>query len=378
MVFPADSRCRRLAWLLAAATAIILTPALSHAADTNPATQRNPASPPSRYLELVTRYRAGEWDATVTELAAWDPGHVRVEGRMLDLLVSPKPLDLAELHEGLLPDWSARVALVESVFLLHTEVFMRGALDRVHTEQAARALKALLKWPGTRPFVQNGSIVLSSLLLARFNASDAQLVLLRHADRTAEVVLALGSISESAAARPDRATPRALVDSRYAATSRFGTLENAGDLYSEALRLDPSLAEARVRLGRVLTERGFTGPAVEHLERARRDAPEGVVRYLAQLFLGAARERQEEWQSAAECYRAALAEYPEAQAARLGLGHALERSGNAEAGWQAVRALFGGAAAPRNPDRDPWWVYFDGQAWQTDERIGRLRGALRR
>jgi tetratricopeptide (TPR) repeat protein len=327
------------------------------------------ATSSSRYLDLVQRYRAGEWVATVTELAQWDPDHVRGEARILSLLVSPLHL-ATELRDN----WNERIALIQGIALMHTEVLVRHGWGQVHFDQAWKALDALRKWPQARPFVQSEHIVLASRLLSLFNAPEAQR-LLGYATRTGEVVLALGSASESAAVRQARIAPEQMLP---ISASGGGRLEHAGRLYEEALRLDPTLAEARVRLGRVLVARAFAGDAVAHLERARREAPEGFLGYLAALFLGAAHEQRRSWDAAAECYRAALAEYPESQAAYLALGHVLEVSGRADEGWRTVRDMFGDALAPRNPERDPWWVYFDGQAWQTEHRLHQMREMIGR
>ena len=159
--------------------------------------------------------------------------------------------------------------------------------------------------------------------------------------------------------------------------ARFGSLEYTGDRFEEALGLDPSLTEARVRLGRVLVARGFADAAIAHLERARREAPDGFLGYLAALFLGAAHEQKRAWEEAGECYRAALREYPEAQAAYVALGHLQHVSGHPDEGWRTLRGLFGDVGAPRNPQRDPWWVYFDAQTWQTEHRIDQMRRMLR-
>ena len=156
--------------------------------------------------------------------------------------------------------------------------------------------------------------------------------------------------------------------------ARFGSLRYTGDRLEEALRLDPTLTEARVRLGRVMVERGYPDAAIAHLERARREAPDGFLRYLAALFLGAAHAQKRAWEQAAECYRAALRQYPEAQAAYVGLGHALQAAGRPdEAGGRCVAVFLETTAEPHRPERDPWWVYFDAQTWQTGHRIEQMR-----
>jgi len=104
------------------------------------------ATSSSRYLDLVQRYRAGEWVATVNELAQWDPDHVRAEAKILSLLVSP--LHLAELRESsLVPDWNERIVLIQGIALMHTEVLVRHGWGQVHFDPTWKALDAFRKWP---------------------------------------------------------------------------------------------------------------------------------------------------------------------------------------------------------------------------------------
>jgi len=326
-------------------------------------------APASSYIDLIRHYRQGDYGATVLELSRWEPARLRAEARRLALSTNSMFDDPRGESEQ---DRKDRLALLEAVVLLHTEVLLRGAWDSTHFDQVWRAVKVLSKWPQAAPFVQSAHIVLGSRLASLFRPDDA-LQLLQSADGSGETLLAIGSLSESAAVR-GIPTP----GSRGFGSTLFGTLRNASETYEAALRLDPSLTEARLRLGRLLVVTGFLDAAVPHLERARREAPEGFLAYLAALFLGAAREQQRSWDVAADCYRAALAEYPESQTAYLALGHVLELAGHPDEGWADVRRMFGEDSAPRNPERDPWWVYFDGQFWQVQHRIDRMRDMMAR
>ena len=116
--------------------------------------------------------------------------------------------------------------------------------------------------------------------------------------------------------------------------------------------------------------------AIGELERARQDAGEGYLFYLASLFLGNAYEQAGERGKAAGCYRKAIGEYPEAQAAYLALARLAESGGLDDVPAGVLAQMFGTEPATR-PERDPWWMYPYGQAWQLQVRIDALRAGVR-
>lgn len=200
----------------------------------------------------------------------------------------------------------------------------------------------------------------------------------------ADILLALGSAREMAlmmlgvppamTAKAPRSPDSAFVTRR---TGRSDELESVADLYRQALDLQPSLVEARVRLGRALCLAGNPREATVELERARRDAGRGYLFYLASLFLGDAYEQVGEHGRAADCYRSAIAEYPEAQAAYLALASLPDGGGQEDTPAKMLAQMFGTEAAKR-PERDPWWMYPYGQAWQFQARIDVLRRMARK
>ncbi len=68
-------------------------------------------------------------------------------------------------------------------------------------------------------------------------------------------------------------------------TMRGRFLAKAEEYHREAIARDPALAEAHVRLGRVLQQRGKLAEARAALEAARRLESPSEIGYLATLFL---------------------------------------------------------------------------------------------
>jgi tetratricopeptide (TPR) repeat protein len=217
----------------------------------------------------------------------------------------------------------------------------------------------------------SGSPVPGAATVAGAAADDPALLLALGSAR--EMVLMMLGASPQVTGRV--AAPRG--SSAVAAPpGRSEELKSVADLYRRALELDPSGVEARVRLGRVLCLAGDAREAAVELKRARQDAGEGYLFYLASLFLGDAYEQVGEHGMAADSYRSAIAEYPEGQAAYLALASVPQ--GAAQAGGPAkVLAQMFGTDAGKRPERDPWWMYPYGQAWQSRARVDVLRGMVR-
>ena len=135
--------------------------------------------------------------------------------------------------------------------------------------------------------------------------------------------------------------------------------------------------EARVRLGRVLYQRGDPSQAAEELAAAaahpQADPP---TRYLAWLFLGAAREAEKRPREAVEAYRAAVALDPESTVAAVALSHALHETGERGAAQDVLRAALSGARCRR--DWDAWWNYRWGRSQEAEARLDALRERVMR
>ena len=117
-------------------------------------------------------------------------------------------------------------------------------------------------------------------------------------------------------------------------------LKSAEKHFREALKFDSSLVEARMRLGRVLQQRGSMQDARTELEAVfgQQDAPP-AIRYLASMFLVDVLEAQGNPAASLARARDLAARYPECQSAHLTLSRAYEARG------QRVAALVRAGAA---------------------------------
>ena len=186
------------------------------------------------------------------------------------------------------------------------------------------------------------------------------------------VGLALGSLHEA------HATPSGLVD---ASAGRQGNLEKwrqeergfrldaALKAYTQTIALDPTLAEAHLRHGRVLQLLGRTSEAAAAFDAVPATADKRW-RYLAEMFRADVAERARDHAAAKTRYQAALAVWPDSQAAVL----ALSRIEASDGEWPAAQARLA-VLAPRAGGRpeDPWWAYAFGQAWRIDAGLATLR-----
>jgi tetratricopeptide (TPR) repeat protein len=132
--------------------------------------------------------------------------------------------------------------------------------------------------------------------------------------------------------------------------------KDAEKAFRDALALDPSTHEARLRLGKLLLDTNRAIEAEPLLAEVDAKATTERQRYLARLFLGRAAERTGRSEDAIRSYRRALEAWPDSQAARLGLAHALEKSSGPGASRELVGALLDPTRRPAQPP-DPWFLY---------------------
>jgi tetratricopeptide (TPR) repeat protein len=223
-----------------------------------------------------------------------------------------------------------------------------------------------------------------TLALQQYHQFEA---LLPHLERSreqfpkdADIRLALGTLDELRATAimlrrvelPKKENPSA----SWRRRQRREYLDKAAAHFRDALSIDNTLAEARVRLGRVLQERGKLPEARRELEAAIAAPPPAVVHYFASLFLGEVLEAQGDGAGAIVRYRETVTRWPECQSAQLALSRAFEAAGDRQAAADALQPLWR-AEAERKCLVDPWWLYNEGQAWRMRSLIEELRGSVK-
>jgi tetratricopeptide (TPR) repeat protein len=399
------------------AVAAFVAPAAAHAQ----------ASVSTPYLDMVARYRAGDHAKAIAEMAAQPTNGLgnRARKDLRDLTCqvlcgiadckrarAEKPAEFERVVEAWTDAMPAAAALhVETAIQAQGEhrrdvadVHRRVALELVElmeTELEKPSAAAPVAPPRPDPRAFTGQTVTTPDTRIARRAQTAQLVTLlsvwllqlrgelapiqaplaRAQQRFPQdpfVPLALGSVHEALA------MPHALAEAsvgrqgnveRWRQEERTFRLEKALEAYRQAIALDPSLAEAHLRLGHALL---LTGKAAD-VEAALAKVPETTTdtrwRYLAELFRADLAESRGDVAAARQRYAAALEVWPQAQAPIL----ALSRLSASEGDWPAAKARLA-SLEPQNGGRfeDPWWAYPFGQAWRLDAAVATLRTLVSR
>lgn len=172
-------------------------------------------------------------------------------------------------------------------------------------------------------------------------------------------------------------------DAKHGIERAESELKEAGKLYRRALDAEPSLVEARIRLGRVLHLLGRHEQAARELQQAVASLGAGstpaedehLLAYYGELFLGASNDALGRDEAARAAYERASALYPDAPSPRLALSRLALRDGrHDEAVAQALQALRR-PAADRDRD-DPWWRYHLAQGRSADTWFDELYASL--
>jgi tetratricopeptide (TPR) repeat protein len=140
----------------------------------------------------------------------------------------------------------------------------------------------------------------------------------------------------------------------FSMRSEVGELRLAADQFEEALKHAPAHPEARLRWGRTLGRLGRHQDAVVELRTARDRLDESMLKYYAELFVGAEEEAVGNLTTAERAYQNARSLFPMAQAPVLALSQLAHRRGERS---EARRIIAEPLAAATTDEDDPWWTY---------------------
>jgi tetratricopeptide (TPR) repeat protein len=192
----------------------------------------------------------------------------------------------------------------------------------------------------------------------------------------AELLLVDGTAAETAGVLGPSMAPAMLNEraSDWRRPDPRSELRRARDAFARALRADPSLVEARLRLGRALSRLGEHAAARAELERVASSASDGESKYLCRLFLARVHDDAGRRADAIRAYQEALAAEPGGQTAAIGLAQLLGRAGDGSAGRELLARSV--AYAPRQGARDPYWSYHAGLVRPGDAALDALRAEM--
>lgn len=324
-----------------------------------------PQPAPGSYAAQVERYRRGDREGALRELAAWDQARLRRE-------VARVRSAAERGRAGTFP--------IEAALMLHTEGALLArqrsqlALFEAGLEQARGYAEMLERQPERADFVRRWRLALGYQLMGWRDPRVRRLLEEggRRFPRDPALHLALGQVAEAQAgfAEPPQ-DPRL---ARLAARDRQAALAAAEAHYRRALEGDPDLEEAHLRLGRVLAQAGRADEAASELAWVLGRARAASLLYLAHLFQGRLHQDAGRLEEAARSYGQAVALDRRSQAAHLALGHVLDALGQGAAASEAWRA----AAAGGGGRVDGWWLYPFGDSHHGGALIDLLRAEVQR
>jgi tetratricopeptide (TPR) repeat protein len=146
--------------------------------------------------------------------------------------------------------------------------------------------------------------------------------------------------------------------------------------FRRALAEAPDHVEARLRLGRVLLQRGRARDAAEELRRAAAAAPDDLLKYYGAMFLGAAEEALGGFDAADAAYARASALLPDAQSPHVARSALARRRGELAGALASLERVF--ELAAEHPDgADPWWAYDIAAGREAEALFDRLTQMVR-
>jgi tetratricopeptide (TPR) repeat protein len=305
------------------------------------------------YRDLLEDYVEGRGEDAVATLVTWPTDAVAGLARHIDSSDGARARAAAMLHTE--AAWALLASRENAQAPAHLEI-ARGILER--TGRGSDFRRDWLLAVGFQMQARNDR---ATEALRLFLECEVAFPL------AAEAWLAAGTVYEWSA------FPDGLGGQRVArATSDL--VEEAKRQYRQALAIDPSLAEARLRLGRTLQRSGDPDQAREELRRVVDQGGGGSTEALAHLFLGELLERRGETEEAVREYRNALGQDPTLQQAALAVAAILWRGGDRTG---AVLVLGTALRGGRPAGLPSWLAYHLGLGLRAAPAIEALRRTAR-
>jgi tetratricopeptide (TPR) repeat protein len=293
----------------------------------------------------------------IEALGATDPvRHSRVQAlhRAVVIRLTERLDQIATVRDA--PAEFAHLATLGRHLLVWALQFLRDApgLDKV--------LDALAKSAPPDPELALARAILEEFRMLPEHIASAE----RGAERAAERSGSIGG----GASRTIETTPT--IDERTREEPDLLRLAAAAArAYERALEVKPAGAETHLRLARLQTMLGRHAEADRQLEQALALAPDVRQQYLAALFLGDLRERQDRPADAIAAYTRALQLWPGSQAPVLALARLQVLAGQPDAGRATLRDIH--AERDMRERSDPWLGYDGGAGFRVPAALVALQ-----
>lgn len=157
--------------------------------------------------------------------------------------------------------------------------------------------------------------------------------------------------------------------------SRARELAQARAAYRDALKRDPGLVEARIRMGRVLADQGRAADAARELAPALSAAEEPLMQYYAAMFLGEVEATLGREAEASQAFERARELFPHAQSPLLALSRVSRARGERGRALTPLHALTR-LPVSRETGDDPWWTFQESAGRHAEAQLSDVRRRL--
>jgi tetratricopeptide (TPR) repeat protein len=140
-------------------------------------------------------------------------------------------------------------------------------------------------------------------------------------------------------------------------------------MFRRAFSLDPTMAEAQIRLGRLYESQGRHGDAVRELTAGLAKSRDDVALFYGHLFAARASSALKRQTEAASHLKQALALFPNAQSALIAASQFALVHADASGAILPIQRL---AATDPDTRGDPWWHYHSGVGRYADTLLNEL------
>jgi tetratricopeptide (TPR) repeat protein len=314
------------------------------------------------YWTVVKRYQSGQTAPAIKEMASWPQDRI---AKVQSTQFQPE----AQLNDLLNSRAEWKPGTLRAAAMLHTEVGLEALRRRdvMQLQFHAGIADGWLNLADDRTSIPGG-------LRSRWNVAVARVLLLNgefslaegYLDRLntkiandAAILLALGTAKESRALRQTADAPAAAGakprDPAEVHRERDELRTAAAASFERALTLDATLVEARLRLARIAIDRGDDAGAERMLAALPKGPANASVLYLTNMWIGQIRERQKQWNAAAQSYVDAVKAQPDGQSAYVALAHVLHATGQPVEAAGVLDRWY--ARGVTSAVADPWWIY---------------------
>ena len=229
-------------------------------------------------------------------------------------------------------------------------------------------------------FRSRWTVTLSRFLLASGEIGIAERILNRAVERIsndAAILLMQGTVKETQAVRfIAQVSGGRLEDPATAAKARDAALNAAQVALERALKIQPALVEAKVRLAHVLSVKHDDARASSLANEALAANPPPAMKYLASMIAASVLERDKRFDAAAKLYVQAILAMPDGQSGYIAFANLLYSSGQRAEAGSVMERFF--SRSVTDASADPWWTYPLGLDLGMDAQFEEYRKFVRK